>query len=89
MAGVWDGHSLAQFAPGVTYDVIEPLAQQLIAMDGAIEDRSTDPSFVVAADERSSVDEAIFTGGIHVVPAQDIATDGPHRPTSSRFKRPR
>jgi hypothetical protein len=88
MAGVLDGHSLARFVPGVTYDVTDRLARQLIAMNGAVEDPSTAPELVVAEDEPASFDEAVFTGGIHVVPALEIAADRDIRRTSSRVKKP-
>jgi hypothetical protein len=89
MAGVLDGHSLARFAPGLTYDVIEPLARQLVAMGGAVNDRSRNPALVVATDAQSSLDEAVLTGGIHVVPAQDIAADRTKRRIRSRLKKSR
>jgi hypothetical protein len=87
MAGVMDGQRLAQYTPGLTYEVIEPLARQFVAMGTAVQDRSSDPALIVAADEESSLDEAIFTGGIHVSPAQGIAADRPQRRT--RLKRSR
>lgn len=76
LSGVIEGESLSQLHPGYVYQVSEPFGLQLIALDAAVELRSTDPT-------SEDIDIARLTGGIHVVPP-DRAED---RPEKRRRKR--
>ena len=72
-----EGHSLSQFVPNCVYEVTESIGRQLIAMDAAIEVRSTDPVMMTAGDDADGDLERI-AGGVIVV-QQDRAEDGPER----------
>ena len=71
------GHPLSQLHPGQVYQVSEPFGLQLIALDAAVEVRSTDPI------SEEDIDVAMITGGVHIVP-RDAAAD---RPEKRRRKR--
>lgn len=80
--GVLDGLALSQFLPGYIYDVDESVGRQLVAMNAAIEVRSTDPALVTSDNDADGHVERL-AGGIIVVPphrAQD-------RPETRRRKR--
>lgn len=81
LAGVIDGHGLSQYILGNVYDVSETFGLQLIALNAAIEVRSTDPALPTDDDD---VDMARLTGGVHVVPP-DTASDRPEQ----RRRKPR
>lgn len=72
-----EGHSLSQFVPNCIYEVNESIGRQLIAMDAAIEVRSTDPVLMTASDDAEGDLERI-AGGVIVV-QRDRAQDGPER----------
>ena len=72
-----EGHSLSQFVPNCIYEVTQSIGRQLIAMDAAIEVRSTDPVLMTASDDAEGDLERI-AGGVIVV-QQDRAQDSPER----------
>lgn len=72
--GVLDGHSLSQFLPGYIYDVDESMGRQLVAMNAAIEVRSTDPALVTSDNDAEGHVERL-AGGVIVVPP-DRAQNG-------------
>ena len=72
-----EGHPLSQFIPNCIYEVDESIGRQLMAMDAAIEVRSTDPVMLTAGDDAEGDLERI-AGGVIVV-QQDRAQDGPER----------
>ena len=76
LEGIIEGRPLSQFVAGYIYDVPDALGEQLIALEAAIEVRSTDPA---VADD---VDLERLSGGVVVVPP-DKADDRPehHRQT--------
>jgi hypothetical protein len=82
LEGVMEGHSLSQFLPDYIYEVPESIGRQLIAMNAALEVRSTDPVLVTPADDEEG-DVARLAGGVIVV-QQDRAADGPDRRRKKR-----
>jgi hypothetical protein len=85
MSGVLDRVSLSYLSPGLQYEVEKSLARYLISCGAAEEVASTQPAFVIPADDPYV---AHLTGGITVShgkePLNDVAAD---RPAKGRRKR--
>jgi len=78
LEGIIEGRPLSQFVVGFIYDVPEEFGEQLIALEAAIEVRSTDPAV------SDDIDLERLSGGVVVVPP-DKADDRPeHRRRTRR-----
>ena len=67
MTGVLDGHSLSGLIPGTVYEIDEHLAIQLIALYGAVEDKSDTPAVPLDAPDPAADLPEIGRGGIHIL----------------------
>ena len=84
LSGVIAGHSLSSLIPGSIYEIDDFTAEQLLALNAALEVRSTDPVLATRSTASDDVDVERVAGGVVVMPA-GTAYDRPPR----RRRKPR
>ena len=83
IAGVLDGVSLGRFEVGMTYDIDDLVATQLIGLGWAQEAKATEPAI-----GPSEVEESHLVGGIQVVPLDTADNVERRRNVADRRKKP-
>ena len=63
--GILDGQGLSVFIPGTVYEIDEHLGIQLIALYGAVEDKSETPAVDLPSD--TSRELPVIEGGVHII----------------------